>query len=129
MRLSYLQKLGRGWGILLNLFVVAVNLQLLIGIAFLPCYIFGWIGAADGDVMPQALSIVGIVVMMGYFFFVGPVVLFHLVQYCGLPWGFMRDPMRTDQADRPVASAPAEPARLSGQEAQSPAAHRKVDAQ
>jgi hypothetical protein len=46
MRLSYLKKLRRGWGLVIDLFVASVNLQLLILVAFLPIYLFVWIGKA-----------------------------------------------------------------------------------
>jgi hypothetical protein len=116
MRLSYLEKLRRGWGLLIDLLVVGVNVQVLFVLAFLPLYLFVWVAKAIGDTLPDWLLIVGSVLSIGYLCLVGPVVLFQLIQYCGLPWRFAKQPMQTRKADQSAAepSATADGDRDSG---------------
>jgi hypothetical protein len=125
MRLTYLQKLGRGWLFLYDLFWVAVHCGILVGIAFLPLNVVAWIATSYSDTLHQGLVALLAVIGMAYGIFVGPVVLFNLVKFCGFPWRWVKDPTRTEKADRTVALIAAEPARVPEQELQSPPVPRE----
>ena len=120
MRLTYLQQLGRGWLFLYDLFWVHVHCGVLLFLAFLPLFIIAWISELCGDNLSQGLLALLVVIGLAYGFFVGPVVLFNLVKYCGYPWRFVKDITRMEKADRTFASISADPVRSPEQEPQSP---------
>jgi hypothetical protein len=104
MGLSYRERLKRGWGLVIDLILVALHCQILFLVAFLPCYVLAFIGEAYHDTLPTAVLVLGAVVGLAYGVLVAPVVLFHLVQAFGSPWRWVEDRWRT-KATTPTTPA------------------------
>jgi hypothetical protein len=95
MRLTYWQKLGRGWKMLIDLWVVMFLWQLLVLVAFFPCYVLQvflddpvlTFGLSQGAAL--TLQICGFVVGLAWAALVGPVILYRLTQSWGTPWNYL----------------------------------------
>jgi hypothetical protein len=116
MRLTYWQRLARGWGMLLDLVVVVLLWQVLILVAFLPCYALYWVGTLAEERLSEAVQTAGLAVIAAYGLLVGPAVLYYLVQCFGYPWRWLKDPARAARAGGPVTSVVR--AGVAGQDAQ-----------